>query len=148
LIYKIIAKIIANHLKPFFSETISKEQYGFLSGHQKYDVLSITREDLHSIKTRNIPFIVMKLDISKAYDKVNWTFVRLALIQMGVNWIMGCIESSSFVVLINGSPSDFFSVVKGPLTCMPFIPFYLPLGGRRDEQTNQRCMKEGSYQRF
>jgi hypothetical protein len=50
----------------------------------------------------------MKLDLAKAYDKVNCVFIRLSLIKMGmnlniVNWVMGCIEFASFVVLINGS---------------------------------------------
>jgi hypothetical protein len=60
----------------------------------------------------------LKLDISKEYDKVNWTFVRLSLIQMGMNlptfnWIMSCDESSSFAVLINGSPSPLFRSSRG-----------------------------------
>jgi hypothetical protein len=60
----------------------------------------------------------MKLDLSKAYDKVSWTFVRLSLIQMGmdlktVNWIMGCIKSSSFAILINGAPFSFLSSFSG-----------------------------------
>jgi hypothetical protein len=61
--------------------------------------------------------MVMKLDLSKAYDKVYWTFIRLALIQVGfnlnlVNWIMGCIESSSSV-LINEAPSTSFKSSRG-----------------------------------
>jgi hypothetical protein len=47
--------------------------------------MSLTQEALHSLKYKNIPSIVMKLDLSKAYDKVSWTFVGIALIQMGMN---------------------------------------------------------------
>jgi hypothetical protein len=71
----------------------------------------------------------MKLDLSKAYDKVNWTFVHLALIHNGinlstVNWIMGCIESSSLIVLINGSPSSFFRRSRGPTS----LSFHFSIG--------------------
>jgi hypothetical protein len=74
--------------------------------------VSITQEALHSIKKKNIPSFILKLDLSKAYDRDNWTFIRLVLIQLGmnlesINWIMGCLESSSFVVLINGFPPLF-----------------------------------------
>jgi hypothetical protein len=65
LIYKLIAKIIANRLKPILSETISEEQYGFLAGHQIHDAVSLTQEALHSIKTKNISSMVMKMDLFK-----------------------------------------------------------------------------------
>jgi hypothetical protein len=73
---------------------------------------------LHSVKKRNLKVAILKLDLSKSYDCVNWTFVHLLLIQMGmslksVNWIMGCIQSASFAILINGAPSNFFKASRG-----------------------------------
>ena len=55
----------------------------------------------------------MNIDLSKAYDKVSWFFLRLVLLQIGmnlqsINWIMGCLESTNFVVSVNGSLSYFF----------------------------------------
>jgi hypothetical protein len=75
--------------------------------------MALAQEAMHTIKSQNILAIILKLDLSKAYDNVNWVFLRLALIHMGmnsniVNWIMGCIGSTSFVVLINGSLSPLF----------------------------------------
>jgi hypothetical protein len=74
--------------------------------------ISLAQEAFHSIKVSKISSFVLKLDLSKAYDKVNWTFLRLALIKMGmnltiVNWIMGYIELTLFVVLIMGSLKFF-----------------------------------------
>ena len=59
------------------------------------------------------------MDLVKAYDPLDWSYLRLILIQTSLSyevteWIMGCtITSSRFVVLINGSPSCFFSGNRG-----------------------------------
>jgi hypothetical protein len=117
LIYKLISKIIANHLKGCLSEIILEEQFGFLFNRQIHNVVAISQEELHSLKTSKVLAFVIKINLAKSYDKVNWTFIRLTLLQLGmnlqmVNWIMGCIQSVSFVVLLNGSPSSFFTTSK------------------------------------
>jgi hypothetical protein len=101
VIYKLISKIISRRLRPMLSAFIGEEQFGFLHNRQIHDVVSIAQEVLHSVKKRNLKETILKLDLSKAYDRVNWTFLHLVLIQMGmslkvVNWIMGCIQSASF----------------------------------------------------
>ena len=101
LIYKLISKIDANHLKPFLDKAISTEQYGFLKNRKILEHMGITQEILHSIKTKKLKALVLKLDLVKAFEKVNWTFLRLVLLQIGVhvdgvNWIMGSIISSNF----------------------------------------------------
>jgi hypothetical protein len=99
------------------SDLISEEQFRFMFKRQIHDVVALAQEDLHSLKTKKVLSFVVKIDLSKAYDKVNWTFMRLTLIQMGMNidilnWIMGCIGSASFIILINGSMSYFFMPSK------------------------------------
>ena len=63
----------------------------------------------------------------KAFDRVNWTYIRLILIQIGVplqtvNWIMGCLTSATFAVLINGTPSNFFPASRGLRQGCPLSP--------------------------
>ena len=70
----------------------------------------------------------LKVDLSKAYDRVSWTFIHLLLIQIGilmemVEWILGCIQSNSFALLINGSPSTFFHPTRGLRQGFPLSPF-------------------------
>ena len=113
LIYKIISKIIAQRIKPILNIIISEEQFGFLHNRQIHDAVSLAQEALHSIHLNKKDSFALKLDLSKAYDRVNWTFLYLLLTQIGmnvdfINWIMGCIQSTSFVVLINGAPLEFF----------------------------------------
>ena len=84
LIYKMISKIIVDRLKPFLSKFISKEQFGFLDNRQVLDAIGTTQECLHTVKAKNIRSVVMKLGLAKAYDKVNWDFLRLVLLQIGI----------------------------------------------------------------
>ena len=68
--YKIVTKIIANKIKSTLSCGTSEEQFGFLEGRQNIDAIDIVHEVLHSIKVKNIKAMVLKLDMIKAYDRV------------------------------------------------------------------------------
>jgi hypothetical protein len=108
--YKIITKIISNIIKSSMSYGMSKEQFVFLEGRQITDATGIVQKALHSIKVKNIKTMVLKLDMIKAYDNVDWGFLRLVLLQVGMSleetdWIMGCVTSANFIVLINGKPT-------------------------------------------
>ena len=83
LLYKLISKVIMVRVKPFLDSGISQEQYGFLKNRQIVDPIGIVQESLHSIKSKNPCAFILKLDLTKAFDRVNWTFIRLILIQIG-----------------------------------------------------------------
>jgi hypothetical protein len=70
---------------------------------------------------------VLKLDLRKAYDCIDWDFLRLILLKVGMglqvtNWIMSCVTSSSFVVLINGEATEFFRSGRGVRQVCPLSP--------------------------
>lgn len=128
LAYKIIRKIILERLKPFLGRWILEEQFGFLPNRQILDALGVAQECLHSIKKNKDEALILKLDLQKAYDRANWTFLRFILLQIGltveiVNWIIGCISSANFAVLINGSPSHFFKGNRGLRQGCPLSPY-------------------------
>ncbi|KAF3785522.1 putative ribonuclease H protein [Nymphaea thermarum] len=69
----------------------------------------------HDLQQSNICF---KIDFSKAYDRVNWVFLKNALIDVGfslqwVDRVMMCVSSASFAVLIDGGPGDFHPMRRG-----------------------------------
>jgi hypothetical protein len=74
LCYKIIAKIIAIRIRPILSQFSSAEKLGFLKGRQILDEIGTTQECLHSIKVKNLQAMILKLDLKKAYDYINWDF--------------------------------------------------------------------------
>jgi hypothetical protein len=109
-LYKVVAKVIARRIKSILSASISKEQFGFLEGRQIHEAIRVAQEGLHSLKTRKGKGVVLNIDLSKAYDRVSWLYIRLLLTHLGfevpfINWVMSCITSTSFAVLINGSSS-------------------------------------------
>ena len=71
LMYKLISKVIVVRLKPFLESHISKEQYGFLKNRQIVEPIGIAQETLHTVKTKNTSAPVLKLDLVKAFDRVN-----------------------------------------------------------------------------
>ena len=84
LLYKLISKVIAMRLKPFLDSHISIEQFGFFKNRQIVEPIGIVQEALHSIKTKNSCALILKLDLMNAFDRVNWSFIRLILIQIGI----------------------------------------------------------------
>jgi len=94
LCYKLITKVIANRIKPILSRSLSEEQLGYLKGRQVLDAIGTTHECLHSIKVKKFKAMILKLDLKKAYDCINWDFLRFIILQLGfilcfTNWILG-----------------------------------------------------------
>ena len=79
---------------------------------------TFVQESIHSIKQKNLSAMVLKLDMEKAYDKVDRSMLHMILLQIGIplnvtNWIMSCVNSASYVVFINGSPWKSFKGSRG-----------------------------------
>jgi hypothetical protein len=91
------------------------------------DVVGIAQECMHSTKSKKMKTLFLKLDLKKSYVKVSWNFLRMLLIQIGlkreeVQWIMGCVTSENYVVLVNGSSTDFFKSYRGIRQGCPLSP--------------------------
>eukprot|EP00253_Pinus_taeda_P005332 PITA_05332 len=118
IIYKIISKIIATRLKLLLPLIISPEQSGYVEGRQIMDGIILTHETIHSLKTSKKPGMLLKLDLSKAFDSLSWNYMKKILLAFGFNsawvrWIMSLLTSSFFSVLINGIPSETFRRSRG-----------------------------------
>lgn len=47
---------------------MSLEQFGFLNNHQIMDAIGVSQKTLHSIKLKKHKYLILKLDLVKAYD--------------------------------------------------------------------------------
>ncbi|XP_062021202.1 uncharacterized protein LOC133737713 [Rosa rugosa] len=86
VLYKIGSKVIANRLKPLLQNFISPYQSAFVPGRLISDNSLVAYEIAHFLKRRRdgkVGFGALKLDMSKAYDRVEWPFLEAILFQMG-----------------------------------------------------------------
>eukprot|EP00253_Pinus_taeda_P025252 PITA_25252 len=126
-LYKIIAKIIANRLKPILSQHISSEQFAFLHHRQIHEAIATTQELIHTLQTKKQKGMILKIDLSKAFDRANWLYLRLLLTHLGfpyefIKWTMSCITDVSYSVLLNGEATPFFSSERGLRQGCPLSP--------------------------
>ncbi|KAL0449514.1 UNVERIFIED_CONTAM: hypothetical protein Slati_1507800 [Sesamum latifolium] len=85
VIYKIASKAIANRLKPFLGSIISESQSAFVLGCLITDNVLVAHELNFYLAHKywgSSDHILLKLDISKAYDRVEWLFLERMLVRL------------------------------------------------------------------
>ena len=75
-----------------------------------------------------IGFMALKLDMSKAYEEVEWIFLEQIILRMGFReaWVastMECITTVSYSILVNGEPKGLIKPSKGLRQGDPLSPY-------------------------
>ena len=131
-IYKIISKIMTNRLKEVMGKTIHPFQGAFVPYRLIQANILIAHEIFQSFKCKSgsTGWIAIKLDMEKAYDRLEWGFIFTSLEKLGfsaqwVNWIKAGISSPSFSVLVNGIRGINFVLPVGSGKAIHYPPIYL-----------------------
>ena len=117
VISRIISKVIANRLKYVLPNVISDAQSAFVPNRLITDNTTVAFELLRRMRNKRkgrVGQMAVKLDISKAYDQVEWSFLHQIMLKLGLHpkWVdlaMETITTASYSVLINGEPRGFIT---------------------------------------
>ena len=81
--YKVLAEVLASRLQKSLPKLISVAQGAFVRGRQILVGVLISNECIHSKKKEKRPGLICKLDMEKAYDRVEWGFLQYLMRRMG-----------------------------------------------------------------
>jgi len=109
IIYKMVTKILFHWLKHLMPSLVSPSQTAFIAGRKGTDNVITAQELVYTIEQKKGKegFMIIKVDLEKAYDRLEWSFVRSMLVSLGfhsniVELILSCISTASVVLLFNG----------------------------------------------
>lgn len=134
VLFKMITKVMVMRLKRIISKWIGPSQSSFIPGRLSTDNIVIVQEAVHSMgrKKGRKGWMLLKLDLEKAYDRIRWDFLEDTLQAVGlsenwIRWIMDCVTGSSMTLLWNGEKSTAFKPQRGLRQGDPLSPYLFVL---------------------
>ena len=156
VLYKIFSKVLANHLKKNLTKHYFRATKCFYKNCLISDNILVAFETLHSMnvhKSTKLGYMVVKLDMSKAYDRVEWIFLERVMRKLGFNerWInlmMVCVKTIPYSVLVNGEPKGLIRPTWGIRQDDPLSPFLFLLCTEGLDSLISKVETEGAIHGF
>ena len=125
--YKIIAKVINNRLWPLLPSLVSQDQSGFTKGRNIGDNIRLMFDIIDYANCKNVPGAVLSVDLQKAFDSLNWSFIFAMLRIYGFgDFLIGLIKmiykEPKCCIINNNFLSSFFDVKRGVRQGDPLSP--------------------------
>lgn len=119
VIYKVISKLLANRMKNILPLFISLNQSAFVKDTLLMENVLLASELVKSYHKDTVSErCAVKIDISKAFDYIQWSFLLSVLAALNfpenfVLWIKRCIELDSFSIQVNGELAGYVNSTRG-----------------------------------
>ncbi|KAE8796749.1 Hydroxyisourate hydrolase [Hordeum vulgare] len=128
--FKLCARAYATRLAPIAQRVILQSETAFLKGLNILEGPIALLEIVHELKRTKRNGVLLKLDFEKAYDQVNWEFIREMLLKKGFeagfsHRIMHLVSCGQRAVMINSEVGKFFRKRRGLREGDPSSPFIL-----------------------
>ncbi|CAL9017859.1 unnamed protein product, partial [Prunus brigantina] len=119
---------------PILPKLISPNQVSFVPGRHITDNILIAQELMHNFKNSKGKkgFIAWKIDLSKAYDRLNWNFIEQVLMELRlpvdlVRLIKSCVTTVKYQICVNGELTSPFVPLNGIRQGDPLSPYLFVL---------------------
>ena len=129
VVSKIASKVLANQLKIFIPHIISKNQSAFMTKRLITNNVLVAFETMYHIsqKKGKVGEMALKLDMSKAYDRIEWECLENIMLKMGFHrqWMdlmMPCVCLVSYSIKFNGKPQGIIHPTRGLRQGNPLSP--------------------------
>lgn len=134
VLYKCISKILSERLKMVLPDLVNQCQGAFVRGRELlYNVLVCQEIARGYTRAKISPRCMLKVDLKKAYDSMRWDFIEDMLTSLKfpsifIKWVMECITTTSYHVIVNGQSTGSFKGNKGLRQGDPISPLLFVLG--------------------
>ncbi|MCH80548.1 ribonuclease H protein [Trifolium medium] len=149
--FKIISKILADRLAAIMPSIVSEEQKGFIHGRNIRDCLCIASEAANLLHNKAFGGnLILKIDITKAFDTLDWNFLLKVLKTFGFNdifcnWISVILHSAHLSVSINGQSHGYFTCSRGVRQGDPLSPLLFCLAEDVLSRSISYLVSQGSF---
>jgi len=121
-----------DRLAGLMDKLVSNNQTAFIKGRYILDGAFILHETMHELSSKKMRGVILKIDFEKAYDSVDWDFVkgilkRKELPKQMVDWIMSTVRGGRLCININGENDPYFKTHRGLRQGDPLSPLLFNL---------------------